>query len=91
MLVDRHVRAVVIAHDTGRIAVFDATPGQGRGRIGDEAAHAPAGDLLVDGHGGVVRVHIQGRRAEVVNRVGAPLILVGEPRAKAVDVRAPAC
>ena len=80
MIVDRHVGAVVIAHDTGRVAVFNSTASKGRGRTGDEAAHAPSRDLLVDCIGGVVRVHIQGRRAEVVNRVGAPLKLVGELR-----------
>jgi hypothetical protein len=31
---------------------------------------------------------IAGRRGEVVRRVAAPLVLVGQPRAQAVDIRA---
>jgi hypothetical protein len=38
----------------------------------------------------MVRVESQGRRGEVVHRVGAPLVLVGEARAQAVDLWAPA-
>ena len=90
VIVDRHVGAVVVAHDTARVAVVDPARGQGRGRAGDKAAHVPAGDLLVDRARGVVRIHIQGRRGEVVHRVGAPLVLVGQPWAQAVDLRAPA-
>ena len=88
MIIDGHVGSVVVPHDAGRVTVLDAALGQGRGRAGDEAAHAPAGDLLVDRARTVVRVHIQGRGAEVVNRVAAPLVLVGESGTQAVDTRA---
>jgi hypothetical protein len=54
------------------------------------AAHAPVGDLLVDRARAVVRVHLKGRRGEVVNRVGAPLVLVSQPWAQAIDIPAPA-
>ena len=36
----------------------------------------------------MVRIHLQSRRGEVVHRVGAPLVLVGQPRAQAIDLRA---
>jgi len=90
VIVDRHIGAVVVAHDAARVAVADPARGQGRGRAGDKAAHVPAGDLLVDGARGMVGIQIQGRRGEVVRRVAAPLVLVGQPRAQAVDIRAPA-
>jgi hypothetical protein len=90
VIVDRHVGAVVVAHHASRVATFNSTLGKDRGRAGDEAAHAAAGDLLVDRVRTVVRVHLQGRGAEMVHRVGAPLVGVGEPGAQAVDLRAPA-
>jgi hypothetical protein len=71
VVVDRHVGGVVVTHDTARVPVLAAS-GQGCGRAGHEAAHVPAGDLLVDRARGVVGVHRHGRRAEVVHRVGAP-------------------
>jgi hypothetical protein len=90
MIVDGDVGTVVVPHHARRIAVLDAAFGQHRGRAGDESVHAPAGHLLVDPARTVVRVHRQGRGTEVVNRVAAPLILVGQPGAQAVDLRAPA-
>jgi hypothetical protein len=39
----------------------------------------------------MVGIQLQGRRGEVVRRVAAPLVLVGQPRAQAVDIRAAAC
>jgi hypothetical protein len=90
VVIDRNVCAVVIAHDTARVAVLDSLRGQGRGRAGHETAHAPSGDLGVDRARGMVRVHPQGRLVQVVHRVGAPLIVVGQTRAQAIDLRAPA-
>ena len=86
VIVDRHVRAVVVAHYEARVAV---TPGQGGGRTGDEATHAPAGDLPVYRGRGMIRVHPQGRRAQMVHGVSAPLVMVGEARAQAIDIRVP--
>ena len=39
---------------------------------------------------GVVRIHRNGRGVEVVDRVGAPLVLVGDSGPQAVDVGASA-
>jgi hypothetical protein len=89
VVIDGHVGSVVVTHDAGRVAVAGPGLGKGRGRAGDEAAHTPAGDLLVDRARTVVRVHIQGRGIEVVNRIAAPLVLVGELRTQAVDIRTP--
>jgi hypothetical protein len=90
VVVDGHVGAVVVPHDAARVAVLGPPPGKGRGRAGDKAAHVPVGDLPVDGGRRMVGVDIQGGRGEVVHRVGAPLVLVGQACAQAVDLWASA-
>ena len=90
MVVDRHVGAVVIAHDAARVAVLGSLRGQGRACAGDETAHAPAGDLGIDRARGMVRIYSQGRRVQVVYGVGVPLVVVGQARAQTIDLRAPA-
>jgi hypothetical protein len=53
-------------------------------------AHLPAGDLLVDRARGMVGVEVQRRRRQVMHRVRALLVVVGQAWAQAVDLRAPA-
>jgi len=90
VIVDGHVGAVVVPHDAARVAVLNPPRGKGSGRTGHKATHGPVGDLGVDRARGMVRVDPQGRRGEVVHRVGAPLVLVGQAGAQAVDLWASA-
>ena len=89
VVVDRHIGAVVIAHDAARVAILDSLRGQGRGRAGHETAHVPTGDLSVDRARGMIRVHPQDSRVQMVDGVGVPLVVVGQAGAQTIDLRAP--
>ena len=89
MIVDRHVGAVVVAHDAARVTVLDPARSQGRSRTGDKPVHGPVGDLPVDRARGVIRIHLHSRCGEMMHRVGATLVVVSQSRAQAVDLRAP--
>ena len=78
VIVDRHVRAVVVAHDQpGSPSVPRAAGSRRRCRRSRPSSRRRSAGRSARG---VVRVHRNGRRVEMVHRVGASLVLVREPR-----------
>ena len=62
-----------------------------RERLGvarDEAVHLAAPDLEVDGTGGVIGIVLDHRAVEMVDRIVAPAMLVGELRPQTIDIAA---
>jgi hypothetical protein len=86
MIVDRDVRAAVVTHDRRRVCVLGLEALQRRGVAGRKAIHVAAANLHVDCTGGVVGVLGNDRRAQMVDRIRAALMLVGQPFPQAIDV-----
>ena len=62
-----------------------------RERLGvarDEAVHLAAPDLEVDGAAGVIGIVLDHRAVEMVDRIVAPVVLVGELRPQTIDIAA---
>ena len=67
---------------------MDVVAGERLGVALYEAVHLAVPDLEVDGAGGVIGIVLDHRAVEMVDRIGAPVMLVGEIRPQTIDIAA---
>jgi hypothetical protein len=88
VVVDRDIGGVVITNHATGIRILDVVAGERLGEARDEAVHFAAPDLEVDGAGGVIGIVLDHRAVEMVDRIGAPVMLVGELLPQTIDIAA---
>ena len=86
VVVDRDIGGVVVTNHATRIRILDLVVRERLGEARDEAVHLAAPDLEVDGAGGVIGIVLDHRAVEMVDRIAAPIVLVGELRPQTIDI-----
>ena len=88
MVVDRDIGGVVVTNHATGIRILDVVAGERLGVALYEAVHFAAPDLEVDGAGGVIGIVLDRRAVEMVDWIGAPVMLVGELLPQTIDIGA---